>query len=58
MIFALQELNSIEMLSYCLNLSITDPSRTDQQLRIYTSRYYYLIEKNQWKPDGLIVMDH
>ena len=63
MIFALRELNSIEMIHFCSNLSVRDLPITDQRfnltssyhLRMYTSGCYYLTEDNQWKSDGLLV---
>jgi hypothetical protein len=64
LIFGIRELNSIEIINYCLNnseintLPITDQPfnfTSNYQLRIYTSGCYYLDENNNWKSDGLIV---
>jgi hypothetical protein len=64
LIFGIRELNSIEIINYCLNnsgrntLPITDQSfyfTSNYQLRIYTSGCYYLDQNNNWKSDGLIV---
>jgi len=62
-VFGLRELNSIEVINYCSNISINHPPITDQrfnftsnyELRIYTSGCYYLDQNNTWKSDGLIV---
>ncbi|CAF1506830.1 unnamed protein product [Adineta ricciae] len=64
LIFALQELNSTEIIERCSNSStFIDPPIRDKpfqftsnyQFRVYTSSCYYLDENNQWKTDGLIV---
>ncbi len=65
-IFGLRELNSTEMIDFCLNSSILNPPITNSrfnftsnyELRIYTSGCYYLDESNQWKSDGLLVSFH
>ena len=62
-IFGLRELNPIELINYCSNISINSPPITDKrfnftsnyELRIYTSGCYYLDANNQWKSDGLLV---
>jgi hypothetical protein len=64
LIFGIRELNSSEVIQFCLNnssistLPITDQTfnfTSDYELRIYTSGCYYLDQNNQWQSDGVVV---
>jgi hypothetical protein len=64
LIFGLRELNSTEMIDYCIkNFSIVNSFNinegnnftSDFELRIYTSGCYYLDQYNSWQSDGLLV---
>jgi hypothetical protein len=60
----LRELNSTEMIDYCIqnssfvnyfNLNEENNFTSDFELRIYTSGCYYLDQYNNWQSDGLLV---
>jgi len=61
-ILGIRGLNITESEMYCINnpsnVLITDRSFNfsyDYELRIYTSRYYYIDSNNNWQSNGLLV---
>jgi hypothetical protein len=62
-IFSLRELSSMDMESYCSNISIVNQPLINEEinftsnyeLRIYTSGCYYLDGNDNWQSDGLLV---